>query len=484
MAGRQTFTLPFAGIYPVNRLAEKNRFKARLNDLLRELERELERPNLDPYAERDPDRRPHEHDTRLLFVNELLSLLDWKLGVRGNVLQEARLQANTTKFMDYVGVVEATQKPLLLVEAKAWDKPQVSPRGDGTYASEAALVAAAIKHIRDGKPAGTSPIISEWDSYLRQVHGYLETLKTRYKHTLPRAIIISGEWIAVFRAPDETFLGIVLPDDIVIFYRPEFRERAEELFELLHRSVLTEEPPVPLRPAQLTQYLELNDVSGTFMGVHVHYERSGSTLFTPRPRILIYPAIFVVRTDGAVYTVIRSTGHCELDYQTDPNGADTLALHLDEVRQHTEALIELCGMELGGALLAAEISQFPGFPSNEFPQKAVTAIGTVGDDWLIATGDVVHFLLLEPRVGDCRYHSWQQCGDDATLQSAISIRSVNPPSFFVDNQRHHCAHQVVQDRRENRCLIKGIDSRTCCQACVFYESCWTEEEKAALPCGR
>jgi len=468
----------------VNRLAEKNQFKVKLNLLLNKVEQELERPDRDPYAESDPERRPHEHDTRILFVNELLRLLDWKLGARGNVLEESRLQANTTKFMDYVGVVEATQKPLLLVEAKAWNKPAVSPRGDGLYTSEAALVVAAIQHIREGKPAETSPIIGEWDAYLRQVRGYLETLKTRYQHTLPRAIIISGEWIVVFRAPDETFLGSTLPDDIVIFYRPQIRGRAEELFELLHRSVLTEEPPVPLRPAQLTQYLELSDVAGAFMGVHVHYERSGSTLFTPRPRILIYPAIFIVRKDDAVYTVIRGAIHCELDYIADPDGVETLALHLDEVRQHAEALIESCGMELGGELVVAELSQFPGFPSNEIPQKAVKAIGTVGDEWLVATGGEAHFLLLEPRVRDCRYHSWNQCGTDAALQSAISIRSVNPPSFFVDDQRHHCAHQVVQDRRENRCLIKGIDTRTCCQACVFYEKCWTDEEKAALPCGR
>ncbi len=70
------------------------------------IERELARPQRDPFTEVDPNRRPHEHDTRLLFVNELLSHLGWRLGAGGNVLEEARLQANTTKFMDYVGVVD------------------------------------------------------------------------------------------------------------------------------------------------------------------------------------------------------------------------------------------------------------------------------------------------------------------------------------------------------------------------------------------
>ncbi|MBD9609545.1 hypothetical protein [Pseudomonas sp. PDM08] len=483
MAGSKTLTLSLAGIYPVNRLALENRFKGKLNDLLTEVERELQKPDRDPYAEPDPDRRPHEHDTRLLFVNELLTLLDWKVGARGNVLEEARLQANTTRFMDYVGIAEVSRKPLLLVEAKAWDKPAISPRGDGKHASEGALVVAAIQHIRDGKSADTSPIIGEWDAYLRQVRGYVDTLKNGYQHTLPRAIIISGEWMVVFRAPDETFLGSALPDDIVIFTRSQLRGRAEEIFELLHRSVLTKDPPVPLRPAQLRQYLELSDVSGVFMGVHVHYERSGSRLFTPRPRILIYPTLFIARKDDAVYTVIRNDTHVELGYERNADGVETLAPHLDEVRAHGAALIEACSIELGGALAAGELSAFPGFPNDGRPQEPVKQLAEA-DDWLIATGSAAHFLLPEPRVRDCRYHSWNECGADAAMQSAISIRSVDPPAFFVDTQRHHCAHQVVQDRRDNRCLIQGIDSRTCCQACVFYERCWTQAERVALPCGR
>ncbi|WP_322414441.1 hypothetical protein [Mesorhizobium huakuii] len=117
----------------------------------------------------DPNRRPHEHDTRLLFVDELLGILGWRLGVGGNVLEEAHVQANTPKFMDCVGVVDIAGAPLLLVEAKAWDKPAISARGSGQYVSEAGLVVAAIEHICDGKVEDTSPIIAEWDSCLRQV---------------------------------------------------------------------------------------------------------------------------------------------------------------------------------------------------------------------------------------------------------------------------------------------------------------------------
>lgn len=467
----------------MNRLTLRNTFKRGLGDLLDAIERELARPQRDPFAELDPSRRPHEHDTRMLFVDELLGHLGWRLGGGGNVLEEARLQSLTTKFMDYVGVVDIIREPLLLVEAKAWDKPAISARGEGQYADQATLLVAAIQHIRQGKAKDISPIIGEWDDYLRQVCGYVRTLKEQYGHDLPRAVIISGEWMVVFRTPVETFLHAARPDDISIFTRAQFKLRAGEIFELLHRSALTEDSPVPLRPAQLRQYLEFSDVSGAFQGLHVHFERTGSSLFVRRPRILIYPALFVARKDEAIYTVIDDDTPVELDYRKENDGFETLVPHLELIHARSSALIEICGAELGGALSLADLPTFPGFRNGGVAKSLVGELPEA-DEWLVATGRATHFLLAEPRTQGCRFHSWAACGDDAAMESAISARTVDPPAFFVDNQRHHCAHQVVQDRREGRCLIQPIDSRTCCQACVFLDHCWTEDELAALPCGR
>src|SRR5690606_18324169 len=117
---------------------------------------------------------------------------------------------------------------------------------------------------------------------------------------------------------------------------------------------------------------------------------------------------------------------------------------------------------------------------------AKTLVGDLAaaNHWLVATGDSSHFLLEEPRVADCRFHTWAECGPDAIGQSAVSVRSVELRSFFIDTQRHHCAHQVIQDRRDGKCLIDPIDSRTCCQVCVFLDHCWTPAAKADLPCGQ
>jgi hypothetical protein len=483
MAGGAPAALPPARIDPVNRLELLNQFKQGLGDLLEQVELELAKPQRDPFTEIDPGRRPHEHDTRRLFVDELLKHLGWRLGLGGNVLEEARLQADTTKFMDYVGVTNEAGSPLLLVEAKAWEKPAIAARRGGQFRSEADLVVAAIRHIRDGKPAEASPISPEWDAYLRQVHGYVRTLKDGYHHALPRAVVVSGEWLVVFAEPVETFLGAVRPDDIFIFTRAEFKGRAEEVFGLLHRAMLTHDAPVPLRPAQLRQFIDFDVVSGAYHGVHVHYERTGSSLFARRPRILLYPALFLVRTDGVIFTVIDNDDYVELEYTRDEAGVDTLLPHLELIRARSASLLAACAAELQGALAARELADFPGFP-NAGMDKALVRSLPEANEWLVATGSSEHYLYAEPRERACRFHSWAECGADAALQSAVSVRSIEPRAFFTDTQRHHCAHQLVLDRRHGRCLIQAVDSRTCCQACVFLDHCWTAAERAALPCGQ
>ncbi len=467
----------------MNRETLLNLFKQDLDDLLEAIDHELERPKRDPYAEVDPGRRPHEHDTRLFFVDELLAHLGWKRGAGGNVLEEARIQDATTKFIDYVGVVDIAGKPLLLVEAKAWNKPFISARAARAFASEADLIVAAIQHLRDGRSEETSPAIAEWHRYLHQLEGYIRTLKEQYGHDLPRAMIVSGEWLVVFKRPDETFLGTSVPADIAVYRRAEFKAQAGEIFKLLHRSSLSQDAPIPLRPTQLRQFLELADVAGAFRGVHVYYNnKAASTLFAPRPRISIYPATFVVRKDDFIYTVIDNDTPVDLDYERDDADGESLALHLQMIAARSTALLAACAHELNGSLPTPPLASFPGFSTNGMANKLVGGLAAT-NHWFVATGDDSHFLLEEPRVSDCRFHTWGQCGEDAIGQSAVSVRSVQLRSFFVDTQRHHCAHQVVQDRRVDRCLIDPIDSRICCQVCVFLDHCWSQEEKADLPCG-
>jgi len=80
----------------------------------------------------------------------------------GDIAEEARVDCDTTLFIDYVGVDPQGSVPLLIVEAKAWDKPFVSARRGRQKANPEELITLAIDHISQGGDSSTSPVSSLW----------------------------------------------------------------------------------------------------------------------------------------------------------------------------------------------------------------------------------------------------------------------------------------------------------------------------------
>lgn len=466
----------------MNPWSDANDFKLGLQALLAKVDRELEKADRDPFSDPDPDRLPHEHDTRLLFIDELLTLLGWNRGIDGNVREEVRLKGETTKFMDYVGISGLNNKAHLLVEAKAWGKPSISARHPGETTDPIALVVSGVNHIRIDGHEKDSPVHPEWDAHLRQVAGYVRTLKEKYDRHLPRAVLLSGEWMVVFIKPVETFLEKAVPEDILFLRRADFFDCSSDIYNHLHRAKVTGEAPIPLRPAQLHNYVGLDDVQGVFRGVHAVVERTGSSLFGLEPRLRIYPVLYIVRLDDTVLTVMNGRDSSYLEDGLDIDGKSRVETHLEEITSATGALLEQCALELDGRLAISDIASFPGFAANELGRKLLRELPDP-DEWLAATGIAEHFVLREPRIKDCRFHCWSQCEADKAVTGAVNMRGISPTHFFTDGQPHHCAHQVILDRREKRCQVGAIDSRICCQACVFFDNCWKPEEQAKLPCG-
>ena len=62
---------------------------------------------------------PLEHTVRIHFLDHLLKALGWKMEA---VVEEARVKQDTTLFLDYLGVHLQQRIPILIFEAKAWDK--------------------------------------------------------------------------------------------------------------------------------------------------------------------------------------------------------------------------------------------------------------------------------------------------------------------------------------------------------------------------
>jgi hypothetical protein len=156
----------------------------------------------------------HEHDTRKFYFGRFLTLLGWSRGMGGNVAEEARIKAETTQFIDYVGVNDTSRAPVLILEAKAWDKSIVRAGVGRDRATERELIVEAILHSRGGGSRDMSPVIGNWHDYLEQVACYVRTYKANYDHEIPCAVLASGKWIVVFTCPVQTFIYGQVTDEL------------------------------------------------------------------------------------------------------------------------------------------------------------------------------------------------------------------------------------------------------------------------------
>ena len=103
----------------------RNQLPGDLSTLIEDLKRFLEYAEINPYSKNNANTL-HEYNTRIFFFDRLLEILGWRLGASGNVAEEAGIKADTTRFIDYVGLNQDTKAPLIIFEAKAWDVPFVS----------------------------------------------------------------------------------------------------------------------------------------------------------------------------------------------------------------------------------------------------------------------------------------------------------------------------------------------------------------------
>jgi hypothetical protein len=179
----------------VNDAVRQSRFKEELQKLLATFKRSIEPEHGALYAGADYD-APLEHTTRVYLLDKIVNALGWTLGPVGDVAEEARIKAENTTFIDYLGVSAIDRTPQLIVEAKAYDKPFVaSKRADGERKSPSTLIVEAINHINNDGEEAKSPVIGLWHGYLMQVRGYVRALHDQYSHSVSRVVLTSGKWM-------------------------------------------------------------------------------------------------------------------------------------------------------------------------------------------------------------------------------------------------------------------------------------------------
>jgi len=481
----------------VNDLLEKARFKRTIHEVFEAFKSrssEAAPPAFIGAAFRDP----LEHTTRRYVIDDILAALGWDLGrLTQEIVEEARAQGDTTLFLDYLGVNPATRVPLLIVEAKAWAKPLVTPspdwaaqQGRASPSSHEALIAKAIEHCKAGGQPNDSPVILEWAQWLHKLHQYVTTLHKQSGHVVQCLAITSGRWWVIFTDPYDTFIasGIVSPTKIRVIQEHDVVARSDEIFDHLARQNLNQNLPSFIRPSQLSGYAAAADIARLFHALWIARRKDGAH-FDAFPQINLYPAIVLERRDGQLISIVDD----RRPRITIPHRYDDLPRHIQEVAARSVELLRTVNAELNTALTPSPLSGFPGFPGLTTTRASVVATPATRflkaspkpDEFLLVTGTDTHYCLPSPTVDPCAGHSWNDC---QTLQenkrnAPVIGRSFDPASFFTTLEPHHCAHRTVHDRREHRCYVAPFEEFLCCRACVFQNVCWPPAELNRLPCG-
>lgn len=473
----------------MSRMERKADFPGKFAELLDRLEA-AEGPIAAAPYDGGPVGDPHEHATRVYFLDELIELLGWTLGLGGDVVEEARLKDKTTTRMDYLGKACNTDAPALLIEAKAWEKPFLQPRKNGAYRIEEVL-ANAIDHWRGGGETTKSPLAGEWPDYIVQVGNYVSRLYKLHQHRLPRAVICSGEWIVVFIDPVAAFVeGPARSNTIKHFEKGSFKSDALQLYELLSKESLIEETPDSVRPTEIFNFLTKNTLDKSFHAVLVSYETAGTSLFGKKPRIAIHPALVLQDLDGMWLTVLEETDPEYMEYDRDEDGGDLLLDdHVVSIGEAAANLLTRTSELLGVELHPSSTVDFLGFPKQplqgvEVVTSFVKGLAKHSDNWIVVTGQDTHFVRARPDLY-CDFHSWATCkaAHRAEGDSAVLRPTITPKVLFADDKPHHCAHRDVLDRRRSRCQVPMIDDRLCCRGCTFAPVCWPGTVTPPLPCG-
>jgi hypothetical protein len=444
-----------------------------------------------------------EHTARKYFLDKFLQALGWDVAsFNHDIAEEARVKDNTTVFMDYLGVHPDSRAPVLIFEAKAWEKPLVTA-SEGMLArpdakarlSYVELISIALKHCKDGEDKARCPVSQEWRDWLLKLTQYVTAVRNKSGHAVKRVAVSSGQWIVVFDNPTNAFIDRGLPstDSIFVFRIEDYVGTSDDIYQLLSKHYLLDAlPPAYIRPEQIGAFLSLGVAKKLFLGVWIHQSTTGS-IFDVHPQILIYPAVLVQRADEEFVTIVDpGLGHDPM-----PPDSSTIGSHIEGIRERSERLLGAVRAILPGLPNPSALTEFPGFIRSPARGSGAAIVFTPDDadrdflksyplssgQFILATGENSHFIVESPRIAGCRGHDWAACkafGEHVGDQPIVA-RSSDPASYFISGELHHCAHRILHGRRDGQCKVRAFETFLCCQACTYQPVCWSGVSD--LPCG-
>ncbi|MGD0189884.1 MAG: hypothetical protein ABSD74_03990 [Rhizomicrobium sp.] len=449
---------------------------------------------------------PLEHNTRRHCIDRILTALGWDLSTGQDLIEEARTKGETTLFLDYLGVHPEARIPAMIVEAKAWALPMVSmsrtgadKHGPQIGAHARDVIALGVMHSRSGGDVETSPVIEIWAKWIAKAREYVANVHAQSGQVVSSFAITSGRWMVIFKDLANTLLSPdpTAPIEIVVFEGSEGQAglvvNSDEIYESLSREFVIGRVPPYIRPTQITSYANLVGIVKAYRALWVSRSAEGAH-FAVRPQIFLYPALVVERSDRVLVTVLDQGSPHIL-----PHRREDLSAHINEVSAASDRLLDTLNATLGGNIVLSDVADFSGFDSvlakdpaenlggggpSDGKGRLLRAFRPKPNEYLLVCGTNSHYLTETPSVEGCAFHSWAVCSDAHENAGTLPIlaRSVDPASFFMSGEQHHCAHRTVHDRRENRCQIDSFETYLCCRACAFQSYCWTDAELVLLPC--
>jgi hypothetical protein len=170
----------------VSNLRDRARFKEKLQEVASAFRASL--GSASPAYAGAEFSEPLEQVTRRHLTDIVLISLGWNLDQQGlDILEEAQARGETTLFLDYLGVNPVSRAPLLIVEAKAWAKPFVSP-------SAATIDRSGARNAMDGGPS----LIARAVDHVNKEEGALRPLPSNGRNGLRSfaTIIANKVWPA------------------------------------------------------------------------------------------------------------------------------------------------------------------------------------------------------------------------------------------------------------------------------------------------
>ncbi|MBL8190652.1 MAG: hypothetical protein JNK38_21715 [Acidobacteria bacterium] len=452
---------------------------------------------------------------REYFVNSFLQALNWRLNITldkelPNLIPEspvASVSRGTKRRLDYLGIEQETQRPLLIVETKHPRSPLPQRRKSSNKPSYEQSVSDSWPSVISDGLRGQE-LMGEWNDWLKALRDYVLDVQDKSQTIPKRVILTNGHWLILFTDPADSFLPSGSRDANRIFAftyedngsrkRDDFADRCNDIFEFLeHQRVLGETQP--LNVGELAFHLSSEEVSGAMHGLRLMYvEKPG--LYAASPIIDVTPVILLRSTHGA-WLRVESGKEDQV-----PHRYEQLSDHLYKVKEEASQLLrkinEVLGIDLKSYKLQAHYSNDEMFKS----LKGVTKLKSGGhyEEYLIVTGEHAHYLKPEPSIAACPHHNWgysnqQSCAEPRLV--SIQRRSTDPHSFFITGEEHHCAHREVSAAKASQikpgnqercgarsgidydafCEIWAFEKHLCCRTCVFERIC-TNAPIFKLPC--